>query len=70
MIKVWNRLIKLVIIQCNLTNSINFTNSIITKSNLITYMYKTIAEYIRSCDTCQWQGVPVQYEELYSIQVE
>jgi hypothetical protein len=32
-------------------------------------LYKTIAEYIKSCDTCQRQGAPIPHEELHSIQV-
>src|SRR5271163_4470736 len=32
-------------------------------------LYKTIAEYIKLCNTCQCQGAPISYEELYSIQV-
>jgi hypothetical protein len=32
-------------------------------------LYKTIAEYIRSCDTCQRQGAPVPHEELHPIPV-
>ena len=32
-------------------------------------LYKTIAEYIKSCDTCQRQGKPIPHEELHPIQV-
>ena len=32
-------------------------------------LYKTIAEYIKSCDTCQRQGAPVQHEEMHPIPV-
>jgi hypothetical protein len=32
-------------------------------------LYKTIAEYIKSCDTCQRQGAPIPHEELHPIQV-
>jgi hypothetical protein len=32
-------------------------------------LYKTIAEYIKSCDTCQRQGAPTPHEELHPIQV-
>ena len=31
--------------------------------------YKSIAEYIKSCDTCQRQGAPVPHEELHPIPV-
>ena len=33
-------------------------------------LYKTIAEYIKSCDTCQRQGAPTPHEKLHPIQVE
>jgi hypothetical protein len=32
-------------------------------------LYKTIAEYIKSCDTCQRQGAPTPHEELHPIRV-
>jgi hypothetical protein len=32
-------------------------------------LYKSIAEYIKSCDTCQRQGAPIPHEELHPIQV-
>jgi hypothetical protein len=32
-------------------------------------LYKTIVEYIKSCDTCQRQGAPIPHEELHPIQV-
>lgn len=32
-------------------------------------LYKTIAEYIKSCDTCQRQGAPVPHEELHPIPI-
>ena len=32
-------------------------------------LYKTITEYIKSCDTCQRQGKPIPHEELHPIQV-
>ena len=32
-------------------------------------IYKTIAKYIKSCDTCQCQGASTPHEELYPIQV-
>ena len=33
-------------------------------------LYKTIVEYIKSCDTCQRQGTTMSHEELHPIQVE
>ena len=32
-------------------------------------LYKTIAEYIKSCNTCQRQGAPIPHKELHPIQV-
>lgn len=32
-------------------------------------LYKTIAKYIKSCDTCQRQGAPVQHEEMHPIPI-
>ena len=32
-------------------------------------LYKSIAEYIKTCDTCQCQGAPKSHEELHPIQV-
>src|SRR4051812_12365623 len=44
----------------------NHARSIYYWSNL----YKSIAEYIKSFDTCQQQGAPVPHKKLYPIQVE
>ena len=32
-------------------------------------LYKTIAEYIKSCDTCQRQGKPILHKKLHPIPV-
>jgi Integrase zinc binding domain len=32
-------------------------------------MYKVIAEYIKSCDTCQRQEAPIPHEELHPIPI-
>src|SRR6185369_3132958 len=32
-------------------------------------IYRTIAEYIKTCDVCQWQRAPQHYEPLHPIQV-
>ena len=33
-------------------------------------MYKTIADYVKTCDTCQRQGRPITHESLHPIPVE